>query len=133
VVDDADETSREDASEYASESPDDLGEYCLSRDPASGRHRMSLRPPAEESESPGGGFHEISRHSSPQEMSDALDGELPDGPRFVVLEDTETGAVRMDRGNALGDNWLGGDYDQATVFESEDEAATYLEKQRGNA
>ncbi|PSR00209.1 MAG: hypothetical protein BRD48_01785 [Bacteroidetes bacterium QS_9_68_14] len=132
VADDADEASHGDSSEDASESPGDLGEYRLSRDPASGRYRMSLHPPAEESESPGGGFREISRHSSPQEMSDALDGELPDGPRFVVLEDTETGAVRMGRGNEL-DNWPAGGYDQATVFESEDEAAAYLEKQRGNA
>lgn len=115
------------------EAPDDLGDYRLSHDPASGRHRMSLRPPAEEGETPGGGFRELSRHSSPQDMSDALQERLPDGPRFVVLENTETGAVRYDRDTALDDDWLAeGRYDQATVFEREEEAAAYVEKQRDN-
>jgi hypothetical protein len=120
--------------EEADEAPRDLGEYRLSRDPASGRHRVSLRPPAEEGESPGGGFRELSRYSSPQDMSEALEERLPDGPRFVVLENSETGAVRYDQNVALGGDWLvGGRYDQATVFEREEEAAAYVEKRREEA
>ncbi|PSQ71810.1 MAG: hypothetical protein BRD38_00730 [Bacteroidetes bacterium QH_9_67_14] len=123
----------------ASESVEELGDYRLSRDPASGRYRASLRPPAEESETPApqghdpqearGDFREISRHSSPREMSDALDSRLPDGPRFIVLENTETGEAVVDHEGALSDNWFaGGRYDQVTVFESEDEAAAYVEE-----
>jgi hypothetical protein len=122
----ADEANADDA---PVEKTDDLGDYRLSRDPASGRVRASLRPPAEESETPGGGFREISRHSSPEDMSDALDGTLPDGPRFIVLENTETGEAVFDRESALSGNLFdGGRYDQVTVFESEDEAAAYVEE-----
>ncbi|PSQ93533.1 MAG: hypothetical protein BRD52_00990 [Bacteroidetes bacterium SW_4_67_19] len=62
-------------------------------------------------------------------MSDALDSRLPDGPRFIVLENTETGEAVVDHEGALSDNWFaGGRYDQITVFESEDEAAAYVEE-----
>jgi hypothetical protein len=122
------------------EAPDDLGNYRLSRDPASGRFRASMRPPAEAGETPApqgddpqgarGGFREISRHSSAQEMSDALDGRLPDGPRFLVLENTQTGEAVFDHESALSDNlFAGGRYDQVTIFESENEAAAYVDEE----
>lgn len=118
------------ASEDASaEQSGDLGTYQLAHDPASGRHRVRVRPPSEEAEAPGGGFRELSRHSSPQDMSDALDSQLPDGPRFIVLENTDTGAVRFEREGALSDDWFAnGRFDQVTVFESEDDAAAYADE-----
>lgn len=113
--------------------PHDLGTYRLSHDPQSGRHRVRLHPPAEDMPAPGGGFREISRHSSPQEMNDALESGLPDGPRFVVLENTETGERFFDREGATSDNWFaGGRFDQVTLFDREEEAARYAAADGGS-
>lgn len=115
----------------SSDRPDDLGTYQLSHDPETGRHRVRLRPPAEETPSPSRDFQELSRHSSPQEMSEALGERLPDGPRYVVLENTETGETHFDRQGELSGGWFSeGRFDQVTVFDSEDEAAAYADEQQ---
>jgi hypothetical protein len=128
-----DETASSEAAgstgEDVTDQADDLGAYQLSHDPASGRHRVRVRPPADETEAPGGGFKELSRHSSPEDMSDALEGRRADGPRFVVLENSETGEAFFDREGALSDDWFDdARYDQVTLFESEDEAAAYADE-----
>ena len=119
----------ENAEQGGAEEADDIRTYQLAHDPASGRHRVRVRPPGADADAPGGGFKELSRHSSPEEMSDALESGLPDGPRFVVLENTDTGETVFDREGALSADWFaGGRFDQATVFDSEDEAAKYADQ-----
>ncbi len=76
------------------------------------------------------GYTELSRHPK-GELAQALE-QLPDKPRFVVFENTDTGEVYLDRENNLGDNWTGdGKFDQVTLFEDETDAAEYAEKQQG--
>ena len=124
------DSSEESPGEAPSDAESDLRTYQLSHDPASGHHRVRLRPPAEEAQSPGGGFRELSRHSSPEEMNEALQEQLSEGPRFVVLENTETGETFFDREDELSDDWFaGGQFDQVTVFENEDDAAAYADRE----
>ncbi len=76
------------------------------------------------------GYTELGRHPE-GDLAQALEG-LPDKPRFVVFENTETGEVYLDRENNLGDNWTGGGkFDQVTLFEDETDAAEYAEQQQG--
>lgn len=115
----------------AAEASGDVRTYQLSHDSASGRHRVRLRPPAEEDEAAGGGFKELSRHESEEDLSSALDEQLPDGPRFIVLENTDTGEVRVDREGAVANDWFGdGRFDQATLFDDENEASAYADEQQ---
>lgn len=129
----AERVEEESTEEGEQETSGDIRTYQLSHDPASGRHRVRVRPPGDEAEAPGGGFKELSRHSSPEEMSDALESGLPDGPRFVVLENTDTGETILDREGRLTDDWFVEEgFDQVTIFNREEEAAQYVEEQKSD-
>jgi hypothetical protein len=77
------------------------------------------------------GYTEL-RRCSEGELAQALE-HLPDKPRFVVFENTDTGEVFLGRENNLGDNWTGGGkYDQVTLFEDETDAADYAKSRQDN-
>lgn len=105
--------------------------FHLARHEESGRYRVRTS-----SDEPGEGYEAIGRHDTEGDLTEAL-GDLDDRTerrRFVVFENTDTGAVRFDREAALSDNWMAdGRFDQFTLFESEDEAARYAEQRETDA
>ncbi len=75
------------------------------------------------------GYTELGRHDE-GELAQALE-QLPDKPRFVVFENTDTGQVYLDRENNMGSDWTGGgQFDQVTLFEDETDAAAYAEERQ---
>jgi hypothetical protein len=74
-------------------------------------------------------YTELGRHQE-GELAQALE-QLPDKPRFVVFENTETGEVYLDRESNLGNNWTGGGkFNQVTMFEDETDAAAYADERQ---
>lgn len=111
---------------------EDLRTYQLSEDPASGHYRVRVLSEKAAPEAPGSTFEEIDRRASADAFPEDLRADLPDGPRFAVLENTETGEVYFDRANNLSDWQAGGDFDQVTLFEREDEAARYADERQNS-
>jgi hypothetical protein len=90
------------------------------------RGAYRLRKCASRDVPPGADFSELGCYESRDEVTSAF-GQLPDHPRFVVLENTETGAVFYDRDANLSDDWVGeGEFDQVTLFHDESAAAEYV-------
>lgn len=57
---------------------------------------------------------------------------LPTLPRFVVLENPDTGEMRLTQDSDLTANWTdGGRFDRITLFEHESDAATYVASRQG--
>jgi hypothetical protein len=74
-------------------------------------------------------YTELGRHHE-DDLAQALE-QLPDKPRFVVFENTDTGEVYLDRENNMGSNWTGdGRFDQVTLFEDETDAADYANERQ---
>ena len=96
---------------------------------AAGRYRIR-RWPDESKVSPGEGYEELRRvpeGSPPDEILEAL----PDAPHFVVLENSETGEVFFDKESDLSGNWTGdGQFDQVTVFDTEEAAENYASERQ---
>jgi hypothetical protein len=60
--------------------------------------------------------------------------QLGGGPLYVVLENDDTGEVFYEADHNLSDNWSdGGRFDTATIFSSEEEAASYVDERRSKA
>jgi hypothetical protein len=75
-------------------------------------------------------YEEMSRFS-PDDTFTAVLEELPDKPRCVVFENTETGEVFFGRESNLSDNWMqGGRFDQVTVFDDPTVAAAYADERQ---
>lgn len=74
-----------------------------------------------------GGYREVGRYNSPKELLGALD-EIPADPGYVVLENSTTGEVHVEREYNLTDNWTqGGRFDQITLFTDEEAAFRYAD------
>ncbi len=57
---------------------------------------------------------------------------LPSLPRFVVLENKDTGEMRLTQDTDVTANWTdGGRFDHITLFEHESDAATYVASRQG--
>lgn len=77
---------------------------------------------------PGEGYSEVGRYEREADFDTVLEA-LPDQPRFVVFENSETGEVYFDRDSSLSDNWTeDGRFDQFTVFADEASAAAYADE-----
>lgn len=80
--------------------------------------------------SPAEGYEEIHRvpaGESPDEVFEAL----PDEPRYVVLENVKTGNLYFDRERELTGDWTGDDdFDQVTIFDTEEAAAEYAKSRQ---
>lgn len=75
-------------------------------------------------------YTEIGRFGGSTAFADALE-QLPNKPRFVVMEHSQTGDVFYGRESNLSDNWsAGGRFDQITIFDSEEAAAAYAEERQ---
>jgi hypothetical protein len=75
-------------------------------------------------------YEEMSRFRPDDTFTTVLE-ELPDKPRFVVFENTDTGEVYYGRENNLSDNWMqGGRFDQVTVFDDATIAAAYADERQ---
>lgn len=100
--------------------------YQLLHHEEEGQYRLrAWKPDAEITAT--GGYAELKRYTTQKELTAGLE-ELPDEPRFIVLENTETGEVYFGRENNLSDDWMeGGRFDQVTLFGDETEAAAYAE------
>lgn len=91
---------------------------------AAGHYRIR-RWQDESAISPEEGYEEIHR-IAPGEPPDEMFETLPDQPRYIVLENVESGEVYFDREQSLTGDWTGdGDFDQVTVFDTEEAAAEY--------
>ena len=116
-----------DASDQSTEAPERT--FRLSRNEEEGTYRARAWSPDAIDDS-AEGYAEQGRYETQAEMTEAL-SDLPDGPRFVVLENTETGEVRLDREGALSDDWTeNGRFDQFTLFDDEAKADAYAEHQQ---
>ena len=70
------------------------------------------------------GYRELGRYRA-DDLDEAFK-KLPDEPRYVVFENTETGEVFYDSERNLSGSWTEeGRFDQVTVFEEEPDAAAY--------
>lgn len=105
-------------------------QYALSYHAGRGRYRVRAWQGDQEPRSEQKDYVEQGRYSSDEDLAAALE-ELPQQERYVVFENTETGRVLYGRENNLSDNWTGGgEFDQVTIFASEDEAATYADQRK---
>ena len=76
------------------------------------------------------GYEEVRRLPEGASAED-LRADAPERGRFVVLENTQTGEVYFDRKSALSDNWTdNGRYDQVTLFDDEESAASYADSRK---
>lgn len=83
-----------------------------------------------EPEEVGQGVREIGRYGSPAELSKGLEG-VSGEDRFVVFEDSATGELYYEREQNVTGDWLGdSQYDQVSIFSSEEAAAAYVERRQ---
>ena len=113
------------------ESPGEKSEvatYQLLHNEESGHyHVRALR---EDAPDPLEGFEEVKQFDERPTYDDATSG-MPDGPRYVVFENTDTGEVFVDLESNVSDNWSDNDrFDSFTLFESEEEASAYADKKQ---
>lgn len=95
---------------------DETGQYRLRRLQAEG-----------EAEIPEG-FIEVDRKPDRGSMSELLD-HLPEQP-ILVLENTSTGEVLIQAESDLSGGWVGGDFDQVTIFADQSDAEEYADARR---
>ena len=101
--------------------------YRLVHSPDSGQYRLSRW---NEGATLDEGYRELGRYRE-SELSSALSA-LPDAPRFVVFENSETGEVQMQRESEISANWTdGGRFDRVILFDEESEAAAYAASRQG--
>lgn len=75
-------------------------------------------------------YTEMNRFGPDDTLTSVLE-EMPDKPRFVVFENTETGEVFYGRESNLSDNWMqGGRFDQVTLFDDATVAAAYADERQ---
>ena len=104
--------------------------FRLSRNEDKGTYRARSWAP-DALDEPAEGYAEQGRYETQAEVTEALSDSQQDGPRFIVLENTETGEVRLDREDAISDDWTeNGRFDQFTLFDDEDQANTYADQQQ---
>lgn len=103
--------------------------YQLSYHKGRGAYRLRSWTSADIA-APEEGYDELGRFQK-AEFTAALE-QLPDRPRFIVFENTETGETLFGRESNLSDNWTAeGRFDQVTIFDSEDAAAAYADARGG--
>lgn len=103
--------------------------YRLLKSDLEGQYHVSAWTPGQEATAPEE-YEELGHYESDTALEKALD-ELPEAPRFVVLENSETGDARLAHLEDLSDNWAASErYDQFRLFASEDEAARYADERR---
>lgn len=104
--------------------------YQLSYHEGRGQYRVRAwdaagTPPSEQED-----YVEQGRYTSDTDLVEALE-DLPQQERYVVFENADTGRVLYGRENNLSDNWTGGgDFDQATIFATEEAAAHYADRRK---
>lgn len=75
-------------------------------------------------------FEELEQLPGGEPMT-GLYEQLPDGPMFVVFENSDSGEVFFDADSDLGGDWTGdGRFDQVTIFRDEQAAAAYAASQQ---
>ncbi len=108
-------------------SPTDETTYRLVHSPDQGQYRLSRW---QEGAALDEGYRELGRYRA-GELGSAL-SKLPDAPRFVVFENSETGEVQMQRESDISANWTdGGRFDRVILFDDESEAAAYAASRQG--
>lgn len=119
----------QEAREPTAKEPADDGIVQCAYNESEKHYRVRLWP--EETEiTVGEGYKEVGRAPDGAPLSDLFD-EFPEKPHFVVFENQETGEVYFERDNELSDNWTAdGRFDQVTVFEDEEAAASYAESRQ---
>ena len=102
--------------------------YQLVRVEGEGRYR--LRAWDEAASGDEDDYEEVARFKG-AEMAAALQ-KLGTGPRFVVLENSQTGSVQLQRESEISASWTdGGRFDQVWFFDDESEAAAYAASRQG--
>ena len=87
-----------------------------------GHHRVRVGTEDELEE----GYEEKGRYTSGDDLAAAL-SEQPGPLHFAVFEHTETGEAHLERDPDLSGDWTGdGRFNQATLFDNEDDAQAYL-------
>jgi hypothetical protein len=102
-------------------------EHHLSNDESARTYRIKLWQDGDVS---GQVFADLGSASTEDEYRRIME-RLPDQPRFLVFENSETGDVYYDREGALGGDWTGGgQFTQVTIFNEESAAAAYVESRQ---
>lgn len=84
----------------------------------------------EEPDTPLEGTREIGRYGSQSELTKGL-ASLPGEDRFVVFEDSATGELYYEREQNVTGDWLGDtQFDQVSIFSTEEAAAAYVERRK---
>lgn len=104
--------------------------YRLDRHKEEGHYRVhswsseAMEPP------PAPEYEEVDRFDRFPALTQHVSA-MDEPPRFIVLENSETGEVYYDHERDLSDNWAEeGAFDQATVFTDEPAAAAYADRRR---
>lgn len=105
--------------------------YQLLKSDLEGQYHVRAWTPGQEATAPEE-YEELGHYESDTALEKALD-ELPEAPRFIVLENSETGDARLAHLEDLSDNWAAGEnYDQFMLFADEDEASRYVDERRSS-